>query len=146
MNLTPNPALIALQMIPFLLTLVALHKIIFQPMLAYLHDRKAAVASSRNEAASLGSSLAEQMADYEQRLAAGRAQVTELKARRRASALREAEAIVQAARAEAQAQVDSGVARIQSESVQARVELDSTARALAGQIAGRVLGRPAMEG
>jgi F0F1-type ATP synthase membrane subunit b/b' len=146
MNLTPNPALIALQMIPFLLTLVALYKIIYQPMLAYLHDRKATVSSTRSEAASLGASLAEQLTDYEQRLAAGRAQVIELKARRRAGALREAEAIVQAARADAQAQVDGGVARIQSEAAQARADLDTTARALAGQIAARVLGRPAMEG
>jgi len=141
LDIIPNPSLIALQMVPFLVTLAALYFIIFKPMLEYLDAREQVISGVRAEAERLQAELAEKMTDYEARLTAARGQVTELRARLRAEAQTSAEARIAEAQAEAEKQVASAVQVIRTERDAARGELEATARALASDISARVLGR-----
>ena len=141
MDIIPNPSLIALQMVPFLVTLGALYFIIFKPMLDYLDAREQVIASDRAEADRLQSELADKMADYEARLTAARAQVTELRAKLRADAQAAADERLHAAHAQAEEQVAAAVAVIHQERDAARGQLEATARALGSDISARVLGR-----
>ena len=68
MNIIPVPLVVALQAIPFLLTIFALFKIIVQPMLGYLDARNAATEGARKEAAALAAQAEAQTNEYEQRL------------------------------------------------------------------------------
>ena len=51
MEIFPNPALAAVLVIPFILPLVALHFILFKPLVAYLEARDAAHERARAHAA-----------------------------------------------------------------------------------------------
>ncbi len=141
MNIVPNPLVIALQVIPFIVTLVALNQIIFKPMLAWLEQRARAIEDGRREAVQYQNQATERTADYEQRLAGARAQVSQLLAKRRAEALAEYEALLKVARTDAEAEVTAAVARIGAERDHARSQLQGQASALASQISSQVLGR-----
>lgn len=141
MDIIPNPSLIALQMVPFLVTLGALYFIIFKPMLDYLEAREQVIQGDQDEAERLQKELDEKMTDYESRLAAARRQVTELRARLRAEAQADADARIAQAQAAAEATVADAVLVIHQERDAARGQLEATARALASDISARVLGR-----
>lgn len=141
MDIIPNPSLIALQMVPFLVTLGALYFIIFKPMLGYLEAREQVIQGDQAEAERLQKELDEKMTDYETRLAAARRQVTELRARLRSEAQADADDRIAEAQAQADAKVAEAVAVIHQERDAARGQLEATARALASDISARVLGR-----
>lgn len=141
MEIVPNPTLVAIQMAPFLVVLGALYFIIFKPMLDYLEARERVIEEGRSEARKLEEQLEGRIADYDARLAAARAQVTELHARLRAEAQAAADHRLHEARAAADAQVAAAVASIAVEREAARAKLEATARALAVDISARVLGR-----
>lgn len=142
MQILPNPTMVALQVMPFLATLLGLYFIIFKPMLGYLSGREDAISGAKHRASDLRKQLAERMADYERKAAAARVELTERRGAKRATALAEAEALLAAARGEVEAQTSSAVAQLHQEAEVARAELRSNAGRLASQIAGRVLGRP----
>ena len=141
MEIMPNPVMTALSAIPFLVTIFGLYFIIFKPMLQYLDDRLKAMEGGAAEARELESRIAEQSAEYDQKLKAARTQITELRTRMRDEAVAEVEARLTAARSEAEAEVDAARVSIQAEADAARASLEDTARALAGNIAGQVLGK-----
>lgn len=142
MQILPNPTIVALQVMPFLVTLLGLYYIIFKPTLDHLAGRDDAIAGARHRAADLRKQLSERMAAYEQKSMAARVEINERRAGRRATATAEAEQVLAAARAQVEASTASAVAQLQREAASARDELRSNAGHLAGQIAGRVLGRP----
>jgi F-type H+-transporting ATPase subunit b len=146
MEIIPNLAMTALSAIPFLVTILALHFIIFKPMLAYLDERLQAMEGGMEEAKELESRIVEQTAEYDQKLAAARVQIVELRARMRTEADKEVDARIAAARADSDALVADAQVKIQAEAEAARADLQDTARALAGQIAGQVLGQTAAVG
>ena len=98
------------------------------------------------EAKELESRIVEQTAEYDQKLAAARVQIVELRARMRTEADKEVDARIAAARADSDALVADAQVKIQAEAEAARADLQDTARALAGQIAGQVLGQTAAVG
>ena len=142
MEITPNPTLIALQVVPFMVTLLGLYVIIFKPMLAHLDGREDAIEGAKGRAAELQRQLAERAAEYEEKMNAARMEMAELRAARRTDALAEADALVSAARAEAEAEIEAAVSTVQAEAAQARGALKGQAAVLAGHIASQVLGRP----
>lgn len=141
MEIMPNPVMTALSAIPFLVTILALYFIIFKPMLQYLDDRLKAMEGGAAEAKELEARIVEQTAEYDQKLKAARTQITELRSRMRDEAEAEVDARLAAARAEADAEVEAARLSIQAEAEAARASLEDTARALAGNIAGQVLGK-----
>jgi F-type H+-transporting ATPase subunit b len=141
MNLIPNPTLIALQAIPFLLTLVALHMIIFKPMLAYLDSRDDSISGTKKKAEALEADAEQKMADLQKKLAAARSQAGEIRAAARAEALAEYNQTVQTARSEAEKRIEAAVTELDREKDVARITLRSTAKEVANQIASHALGR-----
>ncbi len=141
MDMTPNLTLIIMQMVPFLLVLFALNRIIWRPMLAHLEERDAAIEGGRQEAAALQDRIEARMVEYRERLDAAKAEVTELRAQRRGEASEEMDARIAAARAAAESEIAAAVSNINAERAQAWRQLKRSTRRLAGDIAGRVLGR-----
>lgn len=137
----PNPMLVALQTLPFLVTLAALYFIIFKPMLAYLAARENLIEGDRAEAARMEKEVEAKLEEVEKRLTAARAEVTELRMRLRAEATEAADARIREAQAAADAKMTEAIAKIHAERDAARAELAETARSIAADIAGRVLGR-----
>lgn len=141
MSVIPDWKLVLLQAIPFLVTVVALHHIIFKPMLAYLEARTRAIEGGREEGRRLQEQVAERLAVYEEKLAEARAQVSELRSRKRAEALAEYDRRLAAARAAAETRVNDALAEISEACEAARLQLRRSANELADRIAGQVLGR-----
>lgn len=139
MNITPNFLVVFLQAIPFLLTVFALYKIILKPMLAYLDARTAATEGARNDAARFLAQAEAQTNEYEQRLSSARAEVTALRATRRKEAMTAYNVTMDAARKEAQGQINEALSALESDRTTARAELRTTATTLANQITGRIL-------
>jgi len=139
----PNPIVVGLQTVPFLLTLGGLHYLIFQPMLSYLEGREDAVDGARKRAAELEGALAGKAGAYEDKVRATRQTLAAERAAARARALAEADAVVAQARAAAEARVSAAVVEIGAQRDAARAGLAAQAHGLADRIADQVLGRTA---
>jgi F-type H+-transporting ATPase subunit b len=142
MDITPNPLVIGLQVVPFLITILGLYSLIFKPMLAHLEGREDAIEGAQGRAKELEAQLAARAAEYEEKLTAARIEMAELRGSRRAEAMAEAEAMVKAARTEAEAELDAAVSAVQSQATAAREGLKGSSAVLAQHIASQVLGRP----
>lgn len=142
MNLTPDPLLIFLQLLPFLALMGLLHVILWKPMLAYLHERERATVGAKKSAEELAARADARMADYEAALEKARNEVAEFRSARRAEAQKAHGEVVGAARKEADARIGAAVKQIQADAAVARGELDNIARGMAGELASEVLGRP----
>ncbi len=146
MQIIPDPLVVALQLVPFLLTLAALHAIIFKPMLDYLDDRDKARVGGRDEAESLQARIEEKLADYQSSLDSAQNEVLDLRAERRTAAAAEADARLSEARDRAEAMVDQALTSIEQERVAAAAGIQASADQLADDIAGQVLGRSLQAG
>jgi len=144
MQILPDPLMMALQAVPFLVTVLALYQIIFLPMLDYLDERKNAVESARAEAASLQGQIEARMSDYEAKLAQARAATSDLRAKRRAEAMGAYNEAIKVARASADEEIGKALVEIGGAKAAAAKELESNAVTLANQIAGQVLRRAAV--
>lgn len=142
MDITPNPLVIGLQVVPFLITILGLYSLIFKPMLSHLEGREDAIEGAQGRAKELEAQLAARATEYEEKLTAARIEMAELRASRRAEALAEADALVKAARTEAEAELDAAVSAVQSQATAAREGLKGSSAVLAQHIASQVLGRP----
>lgn len=147
MNIFPDPMLVLVQVVPFLVLLAGLHVLLFKPMLDYLDVRHAATDGARAEAARLREATGAQLDRYEAAVTSARNEVAELRATRRAAAHAEHARRIVGARTEADGVVRGEVARLREETTAARQELSGRSRSLAQELARRVLGRelPSME-
>ena len=141
MTIIPDPALVLLQALPFLLTIFALKAIIFDPMLAYLDGRHDATVGGRKEVQELQAKAEAHLAAYEKRLDDARTEASGIRAARRQAALAEYAHRIEAARAAGAQTIEEGVGQIEYAKRNARKELEEKTRALATQIATQVLGR-----
>ena len=142
MVIIPNPLVIGLQVVPFLITILGLYVIIFKPMLAHLEGRENAIEGAQGRARELQEKLTARADEYDAKLTAARIEMTELRAKRRAEALAEADSMVQAARGEADARVEGALETIRTDAAAAREGLKGSSALLAQQISSQVLGRP----
>ena len=142
MDITPNPLVIGLQVVPFLITILGLYQIIFKPMIGHLEGREDAIDGAQDRARELQDQLQARTDEYDAKLKAARTEMTELRTSKRAEALAEADAMVQAARSEAEGRVDTALDAIRSEAAAAREGLQGSSAILATQISSQVLGRP----
>ena len=140
-TIIPDPALVLLQALPFLLTIFALKAIIFDPMLAYLDGRHAATVGGREEVQELQAKAEAHLAAYEKRLEEARTEASAIRATRRQAALTEYAHRIEGARAASAQTIEDAVGQIDRAKRAARKELEEKTRALATQIATQVLGR-----
>jgi len=133
---------ILIQLVPFLITLVGLHHIIFKPMLAHLADRERNIDGFKREASLLQEEVAGKMGELEEKLGAARAEAAAERAGLRKQS-KDAEAeIVGAARASAEGMLATARETLAAEKATASKELEVTAKTLSSSIAGTILGRP----
>jgi F-type H+-transporting ATPase subunit b len=142
MVIIPNTLVIALQVVPFLITILGLYVIIFKPMLSHLDGREDAIQGAQGRARELQEKLTARADEYDAKLTAARVEMNEFRATRRAEALAESDTKVQAARGEADALVEGALETIRAEAGAAREGLKGSSALLAQQISSQVLGRP----
>lgn len=141
MEIVPDPAHVALLVLPFACAALALHLILWKPLLAWMEERDATSENARKDALELDAAAAEQLVRIEARLHEARGHVSTLRQAARARAQAQEAEIVAAARATADVRIDQALERIRGEQSAASASLRDTATALAQDIAARVLGR-----
>jgi F0F1-type ATP synthase membrane subunit b/b' len=142
MEIYPDPIHVALLTLPFLVTMLGLHVILWQPLLGYLDERDATADRARHEAHELESASTELMTKIESRLAAARQHISTIRQQARSRALaREAE-IVAETRTAADQRLDQALQQITADKKAAAQALRETSADLSKQIAAQVLGRP----
>jgi F-type H+-transporting ATPase subunit b len=141
MEIIPDPVHVALLTIPFAVAALAVHLILWRPLLAWLDERDHTSAHAREEAARLDTQAADQLSRIEARLADARAHVGALRAEARERAHAQEARIVAQARSEADGRIDTALERIRTDRATASATLRTTAIELAQDIASRVLGR-----
>jgi len=142
LNLTPNLTLI-IQMVIFLVLMVALDKILFKPMMRVINERKARTVGRREAAANASTKADTIWEDYQKGLASARSQadasrmeiIREAEGRRQEitdAALKEAEATVAKLRADIRSEAEKASDKV-------KAEVDSMAKAMAEKIMGRAI-------
>jgi len=141
MNIIPDPLQVLLNTLPFLVAILGMYRIILKPMLAYLLGRDVAIRVGHEEAARIEEEIKTRMADYEAKLLAARAEIASYRAEKRADAQQQYDERVGAARADAEAQIQTALGEIAAAKEAAASQLKTMSGDIAEQVAGRVLGR-----
>lgn len=142
MNLTWDPALLFLQVLPFLTTLVALHFILFRPMLAYLDEREEAIDGVKKAARQIQDRVEADRQEWEKRVASARADASQFRATLHDEAAAQRNQIIAQARKSADARVQAACAEVTDAREAARVTLREASRHLAADITAQILNRP----
>ncbi len=132
---------ILIQFVNFFLLMAVLHFVLFRPLRALMQRRREMAEGAHDKARSLEGQIEEKMARYQERLQEAKLKASQERAALRAAAAQQEAQILGEAREKASAQVQSMVERIAGEADQARQSLQQETRAMASQIAGRLLGR-----
>jgi F-type H+-transporting ATPase subunit b len=146
MEIMPDPMVMALQMVPFLVTLAALYKIILLPMLDYLDDRTKAIESGTKGVDALNAQIEARTAEYEAQLKIARSKASDIRAAKRAEAKASYEDKIMIARKESDGRVHESIEEIRLLAGKAREELKESSQSLADQISTQVLGRRVGQG
>lgn len=142
-NIVPDPTFSALMVLPFAVTAIGLHLLLFKPYLAYLEARESATDGARAEARSLDAKAEEALTELEARLATAREEAAAVRASTRDAALKREAEQLQAARDQAAATLDEALEELTREHEAARAEVKEMAIALSSDLADQVLGRSA---
>jgi F-type H+-transporting ATPase subunit b len=125
----------------FLVMLLVLNKVLFQPYLRLREKRQAGIEGARAEADRMVAEADAKLADYEKSLGAARDRATEESRKIRGEAAAHERDVTGKARAAATAALDEATARVRNETDTARGQLLPQADALAKQMATKLLGR-----
>lgn len=134
---------IFLQALLFLLLLVVLNFVLFQPWLEVKERRAKRIGGAMKDASELRERAAASELDYVARLAKARDEAMTIRSDRRREADEQESTIVNDARREAAATLDARKDVLTREVEQARTELSGRVDSLARDITSQVLGRPA---
>jgi F-type H+-transporting ATPase subunit b len=126
-----------------LLLTIILDRLLLKPILRVMEQREHAVRSARELADRAASEARSASAEFDQKVAAARADVYRQMDEVRRAALNERAEIMARTRAEAEAQVASASSQLQAEAEEARRKLSADAEALGAAVAERILGRKA---
>ena len=141
MNLIPVPTVILLQLIPFLLTSVALYYILFKPMLAYLDEREEKISGARDQASSLSEQSKGSMQKIQEDTKSTRLEIASKRSEARTEIMKDYSAKIQSAREEVEKEIQQEAQKIHADQSIAQTELKSSAREIANLIASQTLGR-----
>jgi F-type H+-transporting ATPase subunit b len=126
-----------------LLLTIILDRLLLKPILRVMEQREHAVRSARELAERAASEARSASAEFDQKVAAARADVYRQMDEVRRAALNQRAEIMARTRAEAEAQVASASSQLQAEAEEARRKLSADAEALGTAVAERILGRKA---
>lgn len=132
---------ILLQFINFIVLMYVLNLLLYRPLRGLLAKRKVTVEGDHARARELAGQIDEKMARYQEQLQAAKQKGAEEKAQLRQQAAKQEAEILGAAHEEASAHLQQIKGQVASEASLARESLKKETDALAGMIAGKVLGR-----
>ncbi len=141
MNLFPNPTLVLLQAVPFLLTLAVLKFIILDPLLEHLiegRDRTVGASDKLNE---MAGDIAAAEAEYQERVGALRKEAAEIRQAQLTEAAKVEQGIIAEAQKKTNSELDAFRASLGQVIDAAPSDLNSDSKVLATQVASSILGR-----
>jgi F-type H+-transporting ATPase subunit b len=141
MNIIPDLYLVLVQILPFLVVIVGLKVILFDPMLAFVLERDVATRGVRHDAEALLATAEKMVGQYEAAIEKTRVEITELRTQRRAEANAEYQRLVTAARQATDARVAEAMKQLGEVAADARNGLAAESDGLAHDIAQQALGR-----
>lgn len=125
----------------FIVFVVVMNYLLFKPIGRILDERETLTDGAAAEARAAARQYQARLANYEETIRQARAESYRKLEQQRAVALEERRKLLEAARAETDAEIAKGKARIGAEATAARTTLEAEARQLAEQISRTVLGR-----
>jgi F-type H+-transporting ATPase subunit b len=129
------------QVVLFVLLMVVLKPLLFDPMLKLFEERERRIDGARLEARGIDEVSAGALSKYESEMQKARAAATKEREKLRADGLRAENEILAKVRTQTADTVDRGRQNVAEQVAKARAELAADAQALAREVAGRVLGR-----
>lgn len=130
-----------IQLINFLVLILILNIFLYKPIRKVLSERHAQLSGAKARAAQVDEDVARQMADYEDRLKAMKAETGAERGELKKDAQVQESAILDKARTEATQHLESIKAKVAKEAAEARTLLQEQAKVLSGEICEKVLGR-----
>ena len=130
-----------LQFFNFFVLMFVLNKLLYRPLLDIMAQRREKIEGGKAKARELEAEVDEKMQKYQEQLSAAKSGASQERAElRKAAQLQEAE-ITGAAQEKAVTRIKSIREQVGKEAAEASQVLNDEAKALAGQIAAKVLGR-----
>lgn len=142
MNLTPNPFILGLQVLPFVVTLLALKWIIVDPMVAYLRAREGASEGGPGHASDALNLAEKNKQAQEQKMLQLRAAMAASRAEIVQGALKREQEVLQEARLKIEQEMKTFRGKLEEELVGARATVRNDADRFAAEICSRLVGRP----
>ena len=128
-----------IQMLNFLILLAILHRLLYKPLLAKMHERSEAIKSSLEAAEAARAAAAKQQEENAERLRAAYAEAQSIRAAALKEAADEQRKLVETARREAQQLVESAKAQTDADIRRAREELRREVSDLAISVAEKLV-------
>jgi len=132
---------ILIQFVNFCLLMAVLNFLLYRPLREIIRQRKATIEGAFQSAQNLETQIEEKMTRYQQQLQEAKTMGNQERSAMRQSAAQEEAKILGEAHGVANEQLRSVKERVAAEAQAARNSLKSETKALAGQIAAKVLGR-----
>ncbi len=142
LNLLPSWPSVAINVLVFTLLIYPVNRLLIAPLLRLLEAREQRTSGSLDEASRLDVEASALGAEVDARLTEARARAHARRAAIMADAETQERTLLEAASADAARAIETVRSSIAEELVGARAGLQGDARALAGEAAARLLGRP----
>lgn len=141
MNIIPNPTLLLLQLVPFIVTIAGLYFILFKPMFDYLEERDGQSTGATDTAKDLEATVQAKKAEIAAKIQAALKESSEARSVARQELVAEYNNFVQAKRQDAEKEIKEAAQAIAVEKSAAREEVHGQAEAFANDIASQIIGR-----
>jgi len=132
---------LVLQFVNFFILLIILNKFLYRPLLKIIAERREKIDGSHRRAKSLETEIEEKMQRYQKQLSDAKVVANEERGRLKKAAGEEESALLSDAHAKASARLQVIKEQVAVEAAEAGETLQREAKALAGQIATKILGR-----
>ena len=141
MNIIPNPTLLLVQLLPFIVTIAGLYYILFKPMFDYLEERDGASTGATDTAKDLEATVQATKAEITAKTQSALKESSEARSAARQELMAEYNNFVQGKRQEAEKEIKEATQAIAVEKSAARQEVHVQAESFANDIASRIIGR-----
>ncbi len=142
LNLLPHWPYVAINVLVFTLLIYPVNRLLIGPLLRLVEEREQRTSGSLDEASRLDADASALGAELDARLVEARARAQARRAAIMADAETQERALLEAASNDAARSIETVRSAIEADLVSARAGLQGDARALAGEAAARLLGRP----
>lgn len=132
---------LGLQFVNFFILLIVLNKFLYRPLLQVIAQRRETIDGSHARAKSLEADIEEKMQRYQQQLSEAKAVANEERSKLKKAAGEEESVLLSDAHGKAADRLQAIKSQVAGEAAAASKTLKGEAKALAGQIATKILGR-----